>query len=504
MSHPNDNARVGLGARTLNGLLWGFTGNGVQFAVQFLTLIVLARLVSPAEFGVVAIAMVVVNLSEVFSQIGTGAAIVQRAELDDLHVRAGYAMAGTLGILFCGIVILNAHMIGRWFDMPDLPGVLRALACVFVINSLRIVAEALLQRQLAFKVIAASNVLSYTIGFACIAVLLAYAGYGVWALVAGHVTQALVKTVFLNLAHPHSRRLTLSLKHYRELLHFGGGFALARLGNFTAVQGDNVVVGRFLGTDAVGLYGRAYQLMILPIKLFGSVLDAVLFPAMASVQNDVATLARIYQQGVALVAIMTLPLSIFLFIYAREIILGVLGPQWDAAIAPFRVLAVAMLFRSSSRMSDSLAKAMGLVYRRAWRQWIYAALVVFGAAVGSRFDLVGVASGVAMATLANSILMTSLSLNALRLSWSRFLFIHWPALVLGLVTAVVSWGTAATLSLVRFPDLVKACAGALIVCAVTGLLMAIFPSVFLGEYGRDTVARFAGRLGIRGRVFSTS
>src|SRR5206468_5659579 len=119
---------------------------------------------------------------------------------------------------------------------------------------------------------------------------------------------------------PPSRRLYIERQAFNDLAYFGGGFTVARLANYVAVYGDNVVTGRFLGAAALGYYGRAYSLMSAPAYAFGSVLDAVLFPAMARVQDDAARLAAAYRRGVALIAIVVLAPSATIILLAPEVI----------------------------------------------------------------------------------------------------------------------------------------------------------------------------------------
>src|SRR6185437_7222982 len=166
--------------------------------------------------------------------------------------------------------------------------------------------------------------------------------------------------------HPPPRRLALQSQAFKDLAYFGGGFTVARLANYAAVYGDNVVTGRFLGPAALGYYGRAYSLMSAPAYAFGTVLDAVLFPAMAKVQDDPPRLAAAYRRGVALIALVVLPTSAALILLAPEVIRVALGPHWTAAVAPFQILGIGMLFRTSYKMSDSIARSTGVVYRRAW------------------------------------------------------------------------------------------------------------------------------------------
>src|SRR5699024_6251736 len=133
----------------------------------------------------------------------------------------------------------------------------------------------------------------------------AFMGFDYWSLVYAQISQNLIKTLLLILVERHNMKPQLDWESAKELLFFGGGFTIARLSNQFALQADNLVVGRWLGSSALGLYGRAYQLMIMPTDLFGQVMDKVLFPAMARIQNKQKQLSKSFRVGITAVAFFT-------------------------------------------------------------------------------------------------------------------------------------------------------------------------------------------------------
>ena len=380
--------------QALRGLLWTAWGKGGQAVLQVLALVVLARLLSPADFGVVSAAVVVVGFASVFSKLGLGPALVQRADLEPRHVRTAFAASVYFGLLVGGVLWLAAPAIAGFFRIDGVEPVMRALAWLFPLRGLSVVAESLVQRDLGFRRLANLEVGTFALGYGAVGIPLAALGYGVWALVAATMSQSILNTLLLLVLRPHPMHVLLDRRSFGELMSFGGGFTIARLFNDLALQGDSLVVGRWLGPEALGLYGRAHQLMATPAALFGQILDQVLFPAMARVQDDVRRLAGAYTRGIALIALVMLPTSAALFILAPELIRLVLGPQWAGVVAPFQILAAGMLFRTSYKMSDSVVRATAAVYRRALRTAIYALLVIGGAWVGQHWGTTGVAFAV--------------------------------------------------------------------------------------------------------------
>jgi PST family polysaccharide transporter len=311
------------------------------------------------------------------------------------------------------------------------------------------------------------------------------------------MAQTLLKSAVLLTQYPPRFRQFTDRRAFRELMYFGGGFTAARIANYIALNGDNMTVGRFLGPSALGYYGRAYSLMSAPAYGFGTVLDAVLFPAMAKVQDDPRRLSATYRRGVALIALLVLMPSLAIILLAPEVIHVALGPRWTAVIAPFQILAIGMLFRTSYKMSDSITRSTGAVYRRAWRQALYAVLVVGGAWIGQHWGITGVAWGTLAALTVNFLMMAQLGLDVGHLTWSDFGRAHEPAVYLTMACAPVIWGATTLLRQWGLPPVSIVIGVSLLALGTALLLVFRAPAIFLGQDGRwmlETMRNFIGKL----------
>jgi PST family polysaccharide transporter len=196
-----------------------------------------------------------------------------------------------------------------------------------------------------------------------------------------------------------------------------------------------VVIGRMLGTTVLGEYERAYQLMVMPANSLGQVVGRVLFPAMSRVQTSPASLRANYRRSLALTAVITLPVSVLFVILSPELVGVMLGPGWDRSVVALETLGAVLLFRASYKMSDELARACGAIWRQLWRQMVYAAAVLAGGVLGSRYGLSGASVGVALAIVLNFVLMTDLGRRLTGLTWREVLSAHRPALLLAVASA---------------------------------------------------------------------
>jgi len=489
--------RRSLTHQTVAGLLWTAFGKGAYGVLQLVVVGILARHVSPADFGVVSAALIVIALSGIVSQLGMGPALVQRPELERRHIDTAFTSSVMMDLMLGAAIWLGAPLASSFFRIANVEPVLRALAWVFPLQGLATVAESLMKRELRFRSLANLDVISYGVGYGVVGITLALLGKGVWALVAAQIAQNVVKTGILLSWQPPRLRSLPDRDAFRELMGFGAGFTIAKIANQLAAQGDYLVVGRFLGPAPLGYYGRAYNLMSAPASGFGTILDAVLFPAMARVQTDAQRLAGAYRRGIALIALVFLPASVALVLLAPEVVAVLLGPHWTPVVAPFQVLAAGMLFRTSSKIADSLTRATGAVYRRAWRQILYAGLVIGGAWVGQHWGITAVAWGVLFAITVNFLLMAHLSLADSQMSWSEMWKAHLPALQVTAVTAPVTWGAAIALRHVAVPPVFVLIAGGAVMLGGALLLVLVAPATFLGADGRwmvETMRNFARKV----------
>jgi PST family polysaccharide transporter len=468
--------------RTLSGLFWMSLATGANVFALLLVLVVLARLLTPADFGLAAAALMVIGFAAIFAELGIGPAVVQRQDLQPTHIRTGFTLAVGLGVLFCGISWATAPWIADLFGLEELTPILRLLSLVFPVQGLGVVAESLLQRELRFRCLAGLEAIAVVLGYGLVGITLAYLGFAAWALVGAYLAQMCLRTILLILCRPHAAWPLLNRQACVDLAGFGGGYTAGRFSNYLAGQGENFVIGGWLGPVALGVYGRAYQLMAGPAVLFGNVLDRVLFPTMAQVQDQPKRLADAYRRGSALIALVILPVSAIVVALAPEVIQVVLGAEWEAVTLPLQILGVGMLFRTGCKISDALVRATGAVHRRMWRQTAYAIMVVVGAWIGQHWGVEGVAIAV-LATLAlNFLLMAHLSLCLVGMSWRTFAAAHLAGLGLA---AAMGIPVVATAALLRSWSLAPLAILVLSAAAILPSLIAVvcLPGLFLGEDG---------------------
>ncbi|MGH6897898.1 MAG: lipopolysaccharide biosynthesis protein [Geminicoccaceae bacterium] len=433
------NTRQGLQRRAVGGLLWMLSGAGSQALLRLVLMLVLARLLGPEAFGIVGAALVVIHIALVFSNLGISSAIVQRAQLEDRHLHTAFALALGSGALITLVVALLAPWVAAFFDFEGLTDVLRAMALVPLLANLGVVAEGLLRRDLAFRRLAIIWVISFFVGYGLVGVTLALMGAGVWALVGASLTEFGARSTMQLASRPHPKTGPLDPAALWHILVFSGGLTLRRFGHQLSQGLDNIVVGRWLGAEALGLYGRAYQLVSMPSATLGKAMGAVMFPVLSRVQEDRARLAAAYRRSTAVIALLAIPAAAAVIVLAPELITVLLGEAWLGVIVPLQILAPGIFLRLIFQLSDALGVAAGTVYAVAWRQGAFAAAVLAGALIGQHWGLPGVAFGVLAAQTFTYLLVAQLSLRLTSLTLGELAAAHGRGLVLGALAGVILW-----------------------------------------------------------------
>nr|WP_192180638.1 lipopolysaccharide biosynthesis protein [Mesorhizobium amorphae] len=472
-------------------MFWTALSMGALAVAELVALLVLARLLSPKEFGLYSAALIVIKFSAIFQGLGITPAIVQRPVLEDRHLRVGFTLSCLLGLAVSALVWAMAPAIAGLLRLAELAPVVRAVCFVFLFQGVSMVALASAQRALRFRWLALIDACAFAVGYVVAGPVLAWLGFGIWALVAAVLIQQFTRMMVLLIGQPHPMRPLLERRAIAELLYFGSGFTIARIFNYLATQADKLVVGRWLGADALGLYGLSSQLMTTPAVIVGQVLDRVLFPTMALVQEQPARLARAYRSAVAGCALLVLPASVVVAIVAPELVAVILGRGWEGVVGPLQILAFGMLFRTSYKLSDSVSRATGTVYARAWRQAVFTIGVFVGSVIGQFWGIEGVAIGVGAAFGVNFILMAQLSLRVTGMRWSEFAMAHLPGLALAGVLGTGIWAFVEWLRELQLPALALLIDTALLAAAGGLLLCWILPSLFLGQDGRSLLRLLA-------------
>jgi lipopolysaccharide exporter len=317
---------------TLKGLQWAYLGSAVGGVLQFGMAAALARLLAPSAFGLIALANLFLRFVDYFAKAGVTQAVIQKPTLSPTDIRAAFTLSAGLAAGFSALVFSLSPLAGRIVGEPDLPPVLRWLALGLLLQGLGATSIALLRRSLRFKHLAMIEVGSYSIGYIGVGLAMAVGGAGVYALVGAMLTQVSIKALSAYAVVQHPLLPTASRSSHRAILSFGARISVVGFFEFLRSNLDTLAVGRWAGATQLGFYNRSRLLAELPSYQLMQGLSQVLFPSFSAIQADRERLLKAYLSAVGAAAAIVLPMNAGMAVAAREIILVVLGPQWQPAI----------------------------------------------------------------------------------------------------------------------------------------------------------------------------
>jgi O-antigen/teichoic acid export membrane protein len=334
-----DAVRQNLKRKSVRGALFMVSGGGADFGIRLISTFLLARLLSPADFGLVAMVISVTAIAEQFSELGLSTATIQCRELSHRQVSNLFWINVGAGFLFCLAICALAPGIARFYHTPDLIPMTLAISTTFIWGGLTVQHQALLSRQLKQGHMAVVR-LSASLLSLVLAIVLAIEHFGVWALAWREVTRAFFVVVGMWIACPWIPGPPRRNVKIAGLLHYGSHLTLSQLSIACMSQLDRFLIGRFFGAIALGLYRQAQQLILAPIEQLRIPLYSVASPSLSMLRADANRYRRYYQRIVLVIGLATMPLGLFIAIYAPEITHDVLGDKWVAATVFLQIFGV--------------------------------------------------------------------------------------------------------------------------------------------------------------------
>jgi PST family polysaccharide transporter len=409
-------------------LLWAFLREATNSVIVLPTSIILARLLSPGEFGIAAIAYVFLALGARLTQFGLNASLIRLKDLRPEHSSTVFVASVALGVIAWGALTALAPSIGAFVRSEEASQIIPIGALTFVISAFGVVPNTLLARDMRYRELACCEWIG-TITNSVVAVLLAWNGFSFWSIVYGLLAMELAQV----LAKVHFARWRpsgwFSVVAFRELFSFGAGVYAKNLLEYAAQNIDNLLVGRLLGMGALGVYDKAYSLvsrMIARINLAG---PSTSFRIFALIHEDPERFRRAYRKVVLTVTVVGYPILTALILLAPELIHVFFGPRWMSTVLPFRILCAAGMFRLLNTYASSATQAKGMIWSEVGRLTISTALLAASVAALCRWGVGGAAAGVLAATVVTTVLMQHLTRRLTGLRWRDLVGPQVPAVV---------------------------------------------------------------------------
>jgi len=349
---------MNIGKQAAEGVFWTALQNWGSRAAGFITFTVLARLLSPEAFGIIALGTAFIAFARVLIDKGFTDAIIQREDLDDLHIQSAFWINLGIGGLLILLTWATSPWIAEFFEEPALGPVVRWLSLIFGIRALNGVQEALFRRDVEFKVLAIAGFSGVCVG-AVFGITMAYQGYGVWSLVAQQIARQSTYVTILWIASSWRPNFAFSLSHAEALFNFGAGVIGSSILSFVNRRMDDLLIGAFLGSTALGYYNIAYRILLALTQMISRIGSKVMFPVFSELQSDSEKLRKVYYTAVNYMSIVSIPIFMGLAVLAPYVIPVVFGAKWSASVPVMQILSLAGLLQSLIYFNTPIILAKG-------------------------------------------------------------------------------------------------------------------------------------------------
>jgi len=367
--------------KTIGGMSWSLLAQLIVQGFSLIITAILARLLTPTDYGLIGMVMVFVGFARLFSKLGFGQALIQKIDISDKHLSSVFWLNIAIGGMLTILLVLSSPLIANFYREPQLVPLLITISITFLITPCNIVQRSILQRELNFRTLSLLRISSNIVA-GIIAVIMAFRGFGVWSLVTQILVSSFVEVVatwFVVTWRPQFRFDYLAV---RSLLRYSLNFSGYTFVDYWARNADNLLIGRYLGTSMLGIYSRAYSLMLLPISQIFVVVSQVMYPVLAKIQEDIDKVRNVYIRATGLLMFVSAPIMLGLWALAQPFIGFYLGPNWNEVVPILQYLCIVGLIRTLTITGKWVFQSQGHVHTMFRWEIFRTSIVIAGFAIG--------------------------------------------------------------------------------------------------------------------------
>lgn len=454
--------------------------------MQLLTTMVLARLLQPADFGLMGMVLVVVGFVTVFNDLGTSAAVIREKNPSPSMWPSIFWTNVAFGVMSTMLLLMSSPLLGFFFKEPRVTPLLAVLSSSFLIYGFSVLHKAIMERDLLFDRLAKVELAATLVG-ATVGIGSAFLGCGVWSLVYQALALAMCTTLLLWVYSPWRPAFLFRWAEIKGIGNYSLNLVGYNILNYFVRNADNLLIGRFLGAEALGYYSLAYRLMLYPIQNIASVVGRVMFPVLSQIQDDDAAFRQVYLKAARSIALITFPLMTGVMALSAPFILTFFGEQWRPVILLLTIL-------SPIGMAQSVGTTVGAIYQAKGRtdalfRWglLSGAMALCAFVIGLQWGVVGVATAYAIAVALYAYPSFKIPFAFIQLRFRTFMAALWPPFLCSLLMGLVLFG-------------VKQLAASLSDQAILALLVPLGIGVYgVASYwlNRESLEQLLGAVGVR-------
>jgi len=380
---------MNLKSKVKHGLKWTFVDQILSQIIFLVFGIFLARILTPSMFGIVGMITIFSNFAVLFVDLGFSAALIQKKEVTPAHFSSVFWFNLGIGLLMYFLFYISAPFISKFYNQPELIQLIRVICLSFIITSFSSVQANILIKELQFKRKVIINWIAMLISY-LVAFTMAYRGYGVWSLVMMTLCTSFINTILYWIISKWIPLFIFEWKKIKELSNYGLNFLGDTSVNYWSRNFDNFIIAKVLGSTDLGIYSRAYSLMLLPLRNITTIVTKVMFPAFSQKQDDIQLLKKYYLNIIQYIALITFPLMIGLSLVSKEFVLLFFGNKWSAMIPILSILSGLGAIQSIVSLNGLIYNSLGKV-NIAFKVSVFSNIVLIIAfTIGVNYGIIGV------------------------------------------------------------------------------------------------------------------
>lgn len=344
--------------KVVSGIGWGLGSSALTQGFNFLTKIIIARLLFPADLGIFAMAILVINFLSLFTGFGILSAVIYKKDDEEKARNTAFVIIVCLGLVLFVLGFLLSTSIASFFNQPVLVPMVRVLSLVFIFDALSSVFSCTLLKDMEYKRKTIAEILSVIV-YTIVIITMAYAGFGVWSIIFGYISQHAAMVLLFFFAAKKKIQFAFDREIAKELLHFGKYSLSVGILAWTITSIDNIIVGKKLGDESLGYYSLGFNFAALPVLSVTHIITTVFHPVYARLQDDKDRLRQAYLKPLEWSLLFLLPISVGMFILADLLVIVVLGEKWIVMIPLLKIFAVYCILRTICTIASQLLEAVG-------------------------------------------------------------------------------------------------------------------------------------------------
>jgi PST family polysaccharide transporter len=421
-----------LKSNMIKGIGWVGLSQILRYCLNFVFIAILARLLNVSDFGIMAIVTAILAISLSIGDLGLSAAIVQKKELNKSELSSSFWTCVMVGLAFYIIILNMASAIADFFHKQIINSIITVISMKFIIDSFGIIQDTLLRKELLFKRLAFVEIIE-SLSFGLVSIALALRGLGVWSLVYGYLLSSLARVIILWIVCPWRPDFSFSLDNLKYLFRFAKNIVGFKATNYLASNVDRIIVGKILGSVALGYYSMAFTISNFAREKLCGIVNRVGFPAFSRIQENQGQLSSAYLKIITYASIIIFPLLSGLIILCPEFVRLVFGAKWSAMVEPLQYLCIAGMLSSITSFVGIIFLVTGhaeIEFRFSLISLFLLIIVLFS---GVRFGISGVASGICFQALIMNITGYIFIRRLIKVNLTAYLKAISPAIICSII-----------------------------------------------------------------------